>query len=161
MFLKGHQVIQTVLNGHEDSPLIPQPMQQQPHSQTAQHSYTPEKTTLEFSQSDLNISGGEQVPQVKDKEQVVNEELPVTDSFGSSNAETEQSHSLNTSNSANPSEIKTYATLVKSYSSTTCPTSPQVPKLSMSPVSFSFICEFSSFEKRGKFRIPSSTFKGI
>ncbi|XP_017798747.1 PREDICTED: ras GTPase-activating protein-binding protein 1 [Habropoda laboriosa] len=142
-----HPVMQQVLNGsvHEEAPLInqqPPQQQQQQQQQTPpppaqQHQYITEPTTqTQFVQeTELDTTTAEQQQQTENEPQTQsseNREQPEAESFTASVQESEPEHQV-TNTSVTSSGPKTYANLVKSFPSTTGATSPQAPKLSISP----------------------------
>ncbi|XP_015588454.1 ras GTPase-activating protein-binding protein 2 isoform X2 [Cephus cinctus] len=140
-----HPVMQPVINGsvHEETPLISQQQQQplppQPQQQQQQqhsHSYIAENTTQEsFSQETESDATADQQQQVDEETQPQAEESQEqvkADPFAPSAPEAEPEQPLPITNT-NSSGAKTYANLVKSFPSATGATSPQAPKLSMSP----------------------------
>ncbi|XP_061932998.1 ras GTPase-activating protein-binding protein 2 [Apis cerana] len=144
-----HPVMQQVLNGsvHEETPLInqqPPPAQQQQQQQqqqpppppAQQHQYITETTSqTQFVQETELDSTTEQQQQTENEPQVQSNETreqPETETFTTSVQESEPEHQVANTN-VTSSGPKTYANLVKSFPSTTGATSPQAPKLSMSP----------------------------
>lgn len=135
--------MQQVLNGsvHEEASLInqPPPLQQQqppPPPPVQQHQYIaaePAAQTQFVKEKELD-SNSEQQPQVEDEQQVQTEERTEkveTEAASIKESEPERQVPNNTVSNNGP---KTYANLVKSFPSTTGATSPQTPKLPMSPV---------------------------
>lgn len=131
------------MNGtvHEEVITQQAPQQQQPPPPppAQQHPYIAEPTAQSQFVQEAELSNGEQPQQQSENEpQAQTEERneqPETEAFTASAQETEPEHQV--SNTTVNSGPKTYATLVKSFSNaTTGATSPQAPKLSMSPVSF-------------------------
>ncbi|XP_076686204.1 ras GTPase-activating protein-binding protein 2 [Andrena cerasifolii] len=142
-----HPVMQQVLNGsvHEETPLINQQAPQQPQQQqqqppppqpAQQHQYITEPTSqTQFVQETELDSTAEQQPQAESEPQAqTNEtrEQPEAETFTPSAQESEPEQPVSNTN-VTSSGPKTYANLVKSFPSTTGATSPQAPKLSMSP----------------------------
>lgn len=137
--------MQQVLNGTVHEEVINQqpPQQQQqppPPPPAQQHPYITEPTTQSQFVQEAELSNGEQQQQqqqqVESEPQTQTEERndqPESEAFTASAQETEPEHQV--SNTTVNSGVKTYANLVKSFPSTTSATSPQAPKLSMSPVS--------------------------
>jgi len=132
------------LNGtvHEEviNQQAPQQQQQPPPPPPAQqHQYIAEPTTPSQFVQEAELSNGEQPQQQSENEpQTQTEERneqPETEAFTATAQETEPEHQVSNT-TVNSSGPKTYATLVKSFPSATGATSPQAPKLSMSPVSF-------------------------
>lgn len=144
-YCQVHPVIQQVLNGtvHEEviNQQAPQQQQQPPPPPPAQqHPYIAEPTAQSQFVQEAELSNGEQQQQQSENEpQTQTEERneqSETETFTVSAQETEPEHQVS-STTVNSSGPKTYANLVKSFPSTTTgATSPQAPKLSMSPVSF-------------------------
>lgn len=136
--------MQQVLNGTVHEEVINQqpPQQQQPPPPPAQqHPYITEPTTQSQFVQEAELSNGEQQQQpqqqVESEPQTQTEERndqPETEAFTASAQEAEPEHQVSNT-TVNNSGPKTYANLVKSFPSTTNATSPQAPKLSMSPVS--------------------------
>ncbi|KAL0105575.1 hypothetical protein PUN28_015807 [Cardiocondyla obscurior] len=138
-----HPVMQ-VLNGtvHEEviNQQAPQQQQQQqppPPPPAQQHPYIAEPTTQSQFVQEGELSNGEQQQQQSENEPQAQaeerNEQPETETFPASVQETESEHQMS-STTINSSGPKTYATSVKSFSSAiTGATSPQAPKLSMSP----------------------------
>lgn len=135
-----------MLNGtvHEEviNQQAPQQQQQQPPPPppAQQHPYIAEPAAQAQFVQEPELSNGEQPQQQSENEpQPQTEERneqPETEAFTASAQETEPEHQVSSA-TVNSSGPKTYANLVKSFSSaTTGATSPQAPKLSMSPVSF-------------------------
>ncbi|EZA61417.1 hypothetical protein DMN91_004218 [Ooceraea biroi] len=138
-----HSVLQQVLNGTVHEEVInqqpPQQQQQQPPPlpPAQQHQYIAEPTApSQFVQeAELNGSSeqqqqtGENEPQAPTEER---NEQAETETFTASAQETEPEHQV-ANTTVNNSGPKTYANLVKSFPSTTGATSPQAPKISMSP----------------------------
>lgn len=138
-----HPVMQQVLNGTVHEEVINQqpPQQQPPPPPAQQHAYITEPTTQSQFVQETELSNGEQQQQpqqqVESEPQTQTEERndqPETEVFTASAQETEPEHQVSNT-TVNNSGPKTYANLVKSFPSTTSATSPQAPKLSMSPVS--------------------------
>ncbi|XP_076636626.1 ras GTPase-activating protein-binding protein 2 [Colletes latitarsis] len=143
-----HPVMQQVLNGsvHEETPLIsqqpPPPQQQQQQQQppppppAQQHQYITEPTSqTQFVQETQLDSATEQQPETENEPQTQTNEIhdqPETETFTASVQESEPEPQVSNA-SVTSSGPKTYANLVKSFPSTTGATSPQAPKLSMSP----------------------------
>ncbi|XP_034184658.1 ras GTPase-activating protein-binding protein 2 isoform X1 [Osmia lignaria lignaria] len=143
-----HPVMQQVLNGsvHEETPLIaqqqPQQQQQQQQQQqppppppAQQNQYITESTSqTEFVQeTEMDVAAEPQQPAESEAQPQTNEtQPPEADPYASSAPESEPEHQVSNTN-VTSSGPKTYANLVKSFPSTTGATSPQAPKLSMSP----------------------------
>ncbi|XP_011688716.1 PREDICTED: ras GTPase-activating protein-binding protein 2 [Wasmannia auropunctata] len=138
-----HPVIQQVLNGtvHEEviNQQAPQQQQQPPPPPPAQqHPYIAEQTAQSQFVQEAELSNGEQPQQQSESEPQAQaeerNEQPETEAFTASAQETEPEHQVSSA-AVNSSGPKTYATLVKSFPTgvTTGATSPQAPKLSMSP----------------------------
>ncbi|XP_031849751.1 ras GTPase-activating protein-binding protein 2 [Nomia melanderi] len=142
-------VMQQVLNGsvHEETPLIsqppPPPQQQQQQQQqppppppAQQHQYINESSSqTQFVQEAELDNSAEQQQQTESEAQTQsteNREQPETETFNTTTQESEPEHQVSNTN-VTSSGPKTYANLVKSFPSTTGATSPQAPKLSMSP----------------------------
>lgn len=136
--------MQQVLNGtvHEEvlNQQPPQQQQQPPPPPAQQHPYITEPTTQSQFVQEAELSNGEQQQQpqqVESEPQTQTEERneqPETEAFTATAQEAEPEHQVSNT-TVNNSGPKTYANLVKSFPSTTSATSPQAPKLSMSPVS--------------------------
>ncbi|XP_012283370.1 ras GTPase-activating protein-binding protein 2 isoform X2 [Orussus abietinus] len=145
-----HPVMQPVtINGsiHEEAPLIAQQPLQQPQQQAPpataplqpqhpphSHTYIPEPVPQEQFPQESDTSA-EQQQQAEEEPQVQVEESheqPEAETFPATAPEPEPEHPVAaaTTNSSGP---KTYANLVKSFSNAAGATSPQAPKLSMSP----------------------------
>lgn len=136
-----------MLNGtvHEEviNQQAPQQQQQQPPPPppAQQHPYIAEPTAQSQFVQEAELSNGEQPQQQSENEpQAQTEERneqPETEAFIVPAQETEPEHQVSSA-TVNNSGPKTYANLVKSSFpvSATGATSPQAPKLSMSPVSF-------------------------
>lgn len=138
-----HPVMRQVLNGnvHEEVQLNQQQPQVQPPSpQTQQqHQYIAEPTAQSQVVQETELNGEQQQqpqqqqsdnePQTQTEERNDQQE---TETFNASAQETEPEHQASnvTVNNSGP---KTYANLVKSFPSSGGATSPQAPKLSMSP----------------------------
>lgn len=142
-----HPVMQQVLNGTVHEEVINQqpPQQQQqppPPPPAQQHPYITEPTAQSQFVQESELSNGEQQQQqqqqqVESEPQTQTEERndqPEAEAFTASAQEAEPEHQVSNT-TVNNSGPKTYANLVKSFPSTTNATSPQAPKLSMSPVS--------------------------
>lgn len=138
--------MQQVLNGTVHEEVINQqpPQQQQqppPPPPAQQHPYITEPTTQTQFVQEAELSNGEQ--QQQQNQQLENEpqtqteernDQPEAEAFTASVQEVEPEHQVSNT-TVNNSGPKTYANLVKSFPSTNSATSPQAPKLSMSPVS--------------------------
>lgn len=143
--------MQQVLNGsvHEEASLInqqPPPQQQQPPPPppAQQHQYIATEATAQsqFVKETERDSNGEQQQQGEEEQQAQTEERnekTEPETVLVKEAEPERQVSNNAVNSNGP---KTYANLVKSFPSTTGATSPQTPKLPVSPVSFIRIVQY-------------------
>ncbi|XP_015181642.1 PREDICTED: ras GTPase-activating protein-binding protein 2 isoform X1 [Polistes dominula] len=155
-----HPVMQQVLNGtvHEETTLInqqpqpqpqqqpppPPPVQQQQQQQPQQqppHQYIAEPTAqIQFAQETETDTAAEkptsteEEPQAQPAETQEQTEAETTYSATTQESEPERQVSPNTTNISS-SGPKTYANLVKSFPSSNSTPSPQVPKISMSPVS--------------------------
>ncbi|KMQ95685.1 ras gtpase-activating protein-binding protein 2 [Lasius niger] len=140
-----HPVMQQVLNGTVHEEVINQqpPQQQQqppPPPPAQQHPYITEPTAQSQFVQESELSNGEQQQQqqqqqVESEPQTQTEERndqPEAEAFTASAQEAEPEHQVSNT-TVNNSGPKTYANLVKSFPSTTNATSPQAPKLSMSP----------------------------
>ncbi|XP_011882052.1 PREDICTED: ras GTPase-activating protein-binding protein 2 isoform X2 [Vollenhovia emeryi] len=137
-----HPVIQQVLNGtvHEEviNQQAPQQQQQQqppPPPPAQQHPYIAEPTAQSQFVQEAELSNGEQQQSENEPQAQTEERSEPTEAetFVASVQETEAEHQVS-STTVNSSGPKTYANLVKSFSSAaTGATSPQAPKLSMSP----------------------------
>ncbi|KAL6427673.1 hypothetical protein ACFW04_008851 [Cataglyphis niger] len=139
-----HPVMQQVLNGTVHEEVINQqpPQQQQqppPPPPAQQHPYITEPTTQTQFVQEAELSNGEQ--QQQQNQQLENEpqtqteernDQPEAEAFTASAQEVEPEHQVSNT-TVNNSGPKTYANLVKSFPSTNSATSPQAPKLSMSP----------------------------
>lgn len=138
-----HPVMQQVLNGsvHEETPLInqqpPQQQQQQPPppALAQQHQYMAEPTAQTQFVQESELDAAIEQQQVDNEPQAqTNEthEQTEPEAFNTSVPESEPEHQVSNT-SVTSSGPKTYANLVKSFPSSTGATSPQAPKLSMSP----------------------------
>lgn len=140
-------VMQQVLNGsvHEETSLINQspPQQQQQQQQQApppppaqQHQYINESSpqTQFVPETELDSSAEQQQQPENEPQNQSNEsrDQPETETFNATAQDSEPEHQVSNTN-VTSSGPKTYANLVKSFPSTTGATSPQAPKLSMSP----------------------------
>lgn len=143
--------MQQVLNGsvHEETPLINQQSSQQPQQQqqqppppqpAQQHQYItePASQTQFVPETELDTATEQQQPPENEPQTQTNEtrEQPETETFAAAQ-ESEPEHPVSDTN-VTSSGPKTYATLVKSFPSSTGATSPQAPKLSMSPVYYNY-----------------------
>lgn len=156
MLFQVHPVMQQVLNGsvHEEAPLInqqpppppqqqqqqQQPQQQPPPPPAQQHQYITEPTSqtqfVQEAELDPAAEQQQQQQQTENEPQAQSNESreqPDAETFTASVQESEPEHQV-ANTSVTSSGPKTYANLVKSFPSTTGATSPQAPKLSMSPV---------------------------
>lgn len=151
-----------MLNGtvHEEviSQQAPQQQQQQPPAlpPAQQHQYIAEPTAQSQFVQEAELNGSsEQQPQATENEpQAPTEERseqPETENFTPSAPEAEPEHPV-VNTTVNSSGPKTYATLVKSFPSSTGATSPQAPKLSLSPVSVPRLHVTLGFPMNGKVR---------
>jgi len=154
------------LNGtvHEEviNQQAPQQQQQPPPPPPAQqHPYIAEPTTQSQFVQEAELSNGEQPQQQSENEpQTQTEERneqPETEAFTATAQETEPEHQVSNT-TVNSSGPKTYATLVKSFPSATGATSPQAPKLSMSPVSFVLCNTFAMKTIMSKFLFFVATY---
>lgn len=158
-----------MLNGtvHEEviNQQAPQQQQQQPPPPppAQQHPYIAEPTAQSQFVQEAELSNGEQPQQQTENEpQAQTEERneqPETETFTVSAQETEPEHQVSSA-AVNSSGPKTYANLVKASfpGSTTSATSPQAPKLSMSPVNFISYSVFICNEEKDEYIFFAATY---
>ena len=155
-----------VINGsvHEDASIIGQqqpqqsiPPPQQPAQPQQQPQYINEPVVQEQFTQETDVNTSSEQPQVKEEiHSPPNEshEQSETENFSTPVAEGGQDNSTTTPANTNSSGPKTYANLVKSFPASQTSqagfTSPQAPKLSMSPVGFYYalILIYLEYRKR-------------